>query len=594
MRPSYADSDVSVALRKGLGRVVSSPLGLVLVVAALVATPILLLGELSASDARARVEARDLAATADAASQAAGLINVHLHDLTDELKGIGRTDAFLASVSARDWTNVTDLLAQYKSATSSDIDRLFVFDSAPFPGTIDLTKMETRSEYPTAERLGQARPAPDYAGGIIQVAANGGSPERIKVASRVFVAGHRLLGPTVALTTPIVPRNGTTGVGYALAADVQVGNVVAWLALSGEASQRVYVVGESGRVLIGGPATTAIAAPADLHADPLVLAGSSRVTAARGKDPLTGTEGVLAAAPMTSADWVVVVSRDVSVGLTELDAVASQQRYLRIGLVVALLFGTVLVGGLTQRLRRQGIALDTASRHKSEFLANMSHELRTPLNAVIGFSDVLLQGMSGDLNARQTEYVRDIRDAGSHQLALVNDILDLSKVEAGRMELERSVFSLPALIGDAVGLLRERASQGGVTLVVTGMDDPEGSINADQRKIKQVLFNLIVNGIKFTPRGGSVTIGSLRDPSGVSVSVTDTGIGISPADQVRIFEEFRQSRDSGGRATEGTGLGLSLARRLVELHGGTLRVESELGQGARFVFDLPQPKVALA
>jgi signal transduction histidine kinase len=278
--------------------------------------------------------------------------------------------------------------------------------------------------------------------------------------------------------------------------------------------------------------------------------------------------------------------------MARLDAIASQQRLLRAGLVAALLLGTILVGRLTQRLQRQGIALEVASRHKSEFLANMSHELRTPLNAVIGFSDVLLQRMFGELNERQTEYVIDIRDAGRHQLALVNDILDLSKVEAGRMELEPTVFSLPALIGDAVGLLRERASQGGVTLVVAAMDNALGSITADERKIKQVLFNLIVNAIKFTPRGGSVTVDGRREATGVSVSVTDTGIGIAAKDQTRIFEEFRQAGDSAGRTIEGTGLGLSLAKRFVELHGGTIRVESEPGRGAKFVFVLPQPAVA--
>jgi signal transduction histidine kinase len=222
----------------------------------------------------------------------------------------------------------------------------------------------------------------------------------------------------------------------------------------------------------------------------------------------------------------------------------------------------------------------------------MSHELRTPLNAVIGFSDVLLQRMFGELNDRQTEYVKDIRDAGRHQLALVNDILDLSKVEAGRMELEPTAFSLPALIGDSVAMLRERASKGGVTLTVAALDTTLGSITGDERKIKQVLFNLIVNGIKFTPNGGSVTIDGQRSPTDVSVSVTDTGVGIARAEQTKIFEEFRQAGANAGRPAEGTGLGLSLAKRFVELHGGTLRVESELGHGARFVFVLPQPAVA--
>lgn len=568
------------ALGKGFGRSLTSPAGLVLVVAVFIAAPVLLLGELGASDARARVEARDLGAATAAASQAAGLINVHLQDLSEELKGISRTDAFLRITETRDWASLTDLLAQYKAVASVDIERLFVFDSQLGPAL-----MEMLSEYPTADRLGQSRPAPDYAGGVVKVASSGGFPETTKVRTQVFVASHGAGLPTIAITTPIIPRFGSRGVGYALAADVSAHTLTAWLAISGTDSQQVYVVDESGRLVVGGPATNA--ARSDLRSDPVVLAGSTKATASRAKDPVTGADRILAAAPIPSADWVAVASRDASAGLIELDSVASQQRLLRIGLVVALLVGTVLVGRLTQRLQRQGIALETASRHKSEFLSNMSHELRTPLNAVIGFSDVLLQKMFGELNEQQTGYVTDIRDAGRHQLALVNDILDLSKVEAGRMELEPTDFSLSALIDSAAGLLRERAERGGVNLIV----DPgtTGSITADERKIKQVLLNLIVNAIKFTPNGGSVTVESRRDVRQVSVSVTDTGIGIARSDQVRIFEEFGQARATTARATEGTGLGLSLAKRFVELHGGSIRVESELGHGARFVFVLPQP-----
>ncbi len=323
--------------------------------------------------------------------------------------------------------------------------------------------------------------------------------------------------------------------------------------------------------------------------------------AVRGKDHLAArlADGPsdarnIATASVTSSGWHVIVVRPVSAAETQLSDASAQQRWLRAALIGFLLIGAALVGWFDQRLRTQGKALEVASRHKSEFLANMSHELRTPLNAVIGFADVLLQRMVGELNERQTEYLIDIRDAGKHQLALVNDILDLSKIEAGRMELEPTTFSLPALIGDAIALLRERASQGGVTLVVAAMDSTLGSITADERKIKQVLVNLIVNAIKFTPRGGSVTVDGRRDATGVSVSVTDTGVGIAQADQTRIFEEFRQARGDIGRVTEGTGLGLSLAKRFVELHGGTIRVESEPGHGARFVFVLPQPAAAAA
>ena len=574
-------------LRSGLVGRFTTPAGLVLVVTVLIAAPVLLLGELSANDAHARVELRDLAATADAATRAAELISVHLRNLADELQSISRTDAFLATASARDWADLTGLLVQYKAAASSDIERLLIFDTQPFPASNNLADMAIRAEYPAADRLGQRRPATDYAAGVLKIPANGGFPEATKVVARAFVASHGDGPPTVALTTPIIPRPGTTGRGYAFAADIQASNVAAWLAPMSDAAQRIYVIDEAGKLLAGGPATQP--QRSDLRDDPIVLAGSKKAAAARGSDPFTGSGRLLAAAPLTASDWIVVASRDTSAALAELDAVASQQRLLRIGLVVALLLGTVIVGRLTQRLQRQGIALEVASRHKSEFLANMSHELRTPLNAVIGFSDVLLQRMFGELNERQEEYVRDIREAGKHQLALVNDILDLSKVEAGRMELELTQFSLAALVADASALLRERASQKGVRLIVA-TDETLGTVTADERKIKQVLFNLLVNAIKFTPSGGTITVAGQRSSAGVSVSVTDTGIGIAAEDQSRIFEEFRQAGDSGGRAIEGTGLGLSLAKRFIELHGGTLRVESQPDRGSVFTFTLPQPQ----
>ncbi|HAF11599.1 MAG TPA: hypothetical protein DCK98_16175 [Chloroflexi bacterium] len=323
----------------------------------------------------------------------------------------------------------------------------------------------------------------------------------------------------------------------------------------------------------------------------------SVLSAVQGKDHFAArladgpSDGrTIASALVTSSAWHVAVVRPVSAAELELSDTSAQQRWLRVALIGFLLIGATLVGWFDQRLRTQGRALELASRHKSEFLANMSHELRTPLNAVIGFSDVLLQKMFGELNERQEEYVRDIREAGRHQLALVNDILDLSKVEAGRMELEPTDFSLPALITDATALLRERASQKGVRLVVA-TDETLGSIHADERKIKQVLFNLVMNAIKFTPSGGTITVAGERTSAAVSVSVTDTGIGIAAEDQTRIFEEFRQAGDSAGRAIEGTGLGLSLAKRFIELHRGTLSVVSEPGRGSRFVFVLPQPAV---
>src|SRR5438034_3100693 len=215
----------------------------------------------------------------------------------------------------------------------------------------------------------------------------------------------------------------------------------------------------------------------------------------------------------------------------------------------------------------------------------MSHELRTPLNAIIGFSEVLAEGMFGEINEKQTEYLQDIYSSGQHLLSLINDILDLSKIEAGRMELELSDFHLPSAIENALILVRERASRRGIRLVHT-IDERLGMIGGDERKVKQVLLNLLSNALKFTPEGGRVDVGARLDDHVAEVSVTDTGIGISPADQDAVFEEFRQVGTAHKKA-EGTGPGLALSRKFIELHGGRIWVKSELGTGSTFTFTLP-------
>jgi signal transduction histidine kinase len=240
----------------------------------------------------------------------------------------------------------------------------------------------------------------------------------------------------------------------------------------------------------------------------------------------------------------------------------------------------------SDELAEKSRLLEVANRHKSEFLANMSHELRTPLNAIIGFSEVMLEGVFGPLTPKQAEYLRDIFNSGHHLLSLINDILDLSKIEAGRMELELGEFDLPTALGNTVMVMRERAKRGGLQLSVD-VDPKLGVITADERKVKQVLLNLLSNAIKFTPEGGSVKVEARMRNDAVEVGVTDTGIGIPERDRSIIFEEFRQVRRDPSRAREGTGLGLTLARRFVELHGGRLWLDSKVDHGSTFTFSLP-------
>jgi len=229
--------------------------------------------------------------------------------------------------------------------------------------------------------------------------------------------------------------------------------------------------------------------------------------------------------------------------------------------------------------------LETASQHKSEFLANMSHELRTPLNAIIGFSEVLTDRMFGELNGKQDEYLKDIYASGTHLLSLINDILDLSKIEAGRMELELTDFDLPTALDNALILVRERAQRRSLTLD-KDLDAGVGQIQGDERKIRQVVLNLLSNAIKFTPEGGRIELAAVPKDGLVEVSVSDTGVGIAPEDQDKVFEEFRQVGTADKKA-EGTGLGLTLCRKFTELHGGKIWVKSAVGQGSTFTFTIP-------
>jgi len=324
----------------------------------------------------------------------------------------------------------------------------------------------------------------------------------------------------------------------------------------------------SGRVILSGQVQTIV----DTHADP----GYDQTTAHVGQwrrmmaAPLLKDGAVVGVLVMAWAEPGAVRRQELDLLKTFADQAVIAVQNVR----------------LFNEIRDKSRQLEIANQHKSEFLANMSHELRTPLNAVIGFSEVLLDRMFGELNDKQEDYLKDIFSSGKHLLSLINDVLDLSKIEAGRMELDLGEFDAAQALGNAMTLVRERAQTHGITLGLE-VADGIGEIRADERKFKQILLNLLSNAVKFTPDGGQVTVRAALHGDDLEVAVQDTGVGISAEDQRVVFDEFKQVGRHYTNKHEGTGLGLSLTKRFVELHGGTLALQSQPGVGSTFTFTLP-------
>jgi len=419
---------------------------------------------------------------------------------------------------------------------------------------------------------------------VFSTVSSGDSMETRSQGSAVVIAiVGRIPGPISQTLGSLV-----VGVNIKVAADTAVTLVPAF-------ADEVYLVDADGRLITR--ATHQYSADEetlrDLRADPLVSAAVAGPVVTRPfDDPFGRGPRIATAATVSEVGWRMIAVARPTVASTELETTLAQQRVVRLLLVGLLLLGSYVLGRTLRRTVRQraklaeaNVRIAEANQAKSTFLANMSHELRTPLNAIIGFADVLGTRMFGELNEKQAEYARDIVGAGRHLLSLINDILDLSKVEAGRMTLEPVTFSVRDTLADGVTMIRERA---GAHRIALDVEVPPGVdlITADERKVRQVVFNLLSNAVKFTPDDGRITVRVARDDREVRVAVADTGVGIAPADQARVFDEFAQTKD-GEQQSEGTGLGLTVAKRLVELHGGRIWVESQPGKGSTFTFALP-------
>ncbi|MCH9011753.1 MAG: HAMP domain-containing histidine kinase [Proteobacteria bacterium] len=277
------------------------------------------------------------------------------------------------------------------------------------------------------------------------------------------------------------------------------------------------------------------------------------------------------------------------------DFIVTSAAFAAIALIVPSLISLRNIAGRARAeaaLRRAKELAETASRTKSRFLATMSHELRTPLNAIIGFSEIMLSELYGPLeNERYREYNKDIHESAGHLLALINDILELSKAEAGKLELQEGVVDLGSLVESSVRLIRQKAVCGEVAIEIE-IATAAVRLRGDERKLKQVLLNLLSNAVKFTPPGGRVEVRVACDRAGsLVIGVRDTGIGIAEADLPEALEPFGQAGNRAGQSDEGTGLGLPLARAMIELHGGSLTIDSVLGVGTTVTVVIPSERV---
>ena len=567
---------------------------LVLLVAIVVGIPVIVLGEVASSQARDRLQAETLLSSADSARQAGELVAIQMAAISSQLTNAAGDLELRSAIERHDVDRLASILRDLKGVFSHDVIRLFVLSS-----TSD-GQLLSQSPYDDVA-IGQRYGDTEYFRFIRQ------RPGLPFYVSEVYEA-PQTHAQAVAVVAAVsgTPQN-PSFVG-ALVAEVDLLRISAWLdPLRGLVVDAVVIDGRGTAVGRLGYASSSDQLP-DVRSHPSVAAALAGRNGATVTTDLRGVAGqFVATAPLRVApavlagnttfgshwNWVTVTTRAPGLAQQELDAAFGQIALLRAIVIVGLLAAAYLLAIAAANVTRQRAALAEANaelaratRAKSEFLANMSHELRTPLNAVIGFADVLKQEMFGELNERQVEYVGDISTSGRHLLELVNEILDLSKVEAGRMDLEVQEFAFADTVRSALAFIRERAAVHGIE-VALDVPNELGVVVADERKIRQVLLNLLSNAVKFTPDGGWIGVSATRRGEEIQVSVRDTGIGIAQEDQPKVFNEFQQVGRPSDRSREGTGLGLTLAKRFVELHGGRMWLESEVGKGSTFSFALP-------
>jgi signal transduction histidine kinase len=568
---------------------------LVILVALIVGVPVIAIGEVSANDTRSRARQAELNILRLSAQRAAATVNTMIDGDRFQLQQLAKSVPLRRALAGQNLAEVNTTITEMRAVLGPGTRRLFLVDdvgrvtavSPAEPSLLDRILVDYRGlngSYASApQSYPPYQPSP-------------GDPPLLPlaVAARPLSTTDQ---PVSSVQNEIVRSEAELSARRVLVADIELAQLGELLSPVLGSADDVYLVDDHGRLVLR------VAAPgADFGRElgsEWILAKGQHAPGREAADPLGNGRRYAAAEAASALSWTVVVLRSPETAERELETSLGQLQLTRFVLVAVLIvaaFALALTGRQIARSRAAlGVSnsqleiandqLEIATRHKSEFLANMSHELRTPLNAIIGFSDVLLAEMFGTVNAKQREYLGDIRGSGAHQLSLINDILDLSKVEAGRLELELGPVSVSEIIATGVSLLRERATNHSIALESEIQPDLP-LINADARKLKQVVLNLLTNAVKFTPAGGRVLARVHSQDGEIVVAVSDTGVGIDPADQARIFAEFVQTRQ-GKAAEEGTGLGLTLAKKLVELHGGRIWVESQPGAGSTFTFTIP-------
>jgi len=423
----------------------------------------------------------------------------------------------------------------------------------------------------------------------------GVSREWTPFVSEAFQGAIRGSPPTAVVAVPIFDAGGNpAGV---LGAALDLSRAAEWFApLS--AYQDVYLLDRKGRLITH--ARDALGdSLRDLSADPTVAAViSGAQVLSSASDPLSGDPTFIASARVPSVEWQVMVVDPPERFSGELSPLLQTILAIRVAMILVVLVLTLVLSRAVRGLVAQRVQLaaseqaaraaqqqaDVANRHKSEFLANMSHELRTPLNAIIGFSDLLQEQLATAINDRQKRYLGNIRDAGGHLLALINDVLALSMVEAGRIELRPETILVGALLAPVLAATREAARVRNVEFETASDDDR--TVHVDVGRLRQILFNVLSNAVKFTPAGGRVTLTVTAAAGGLDMVVADTGLGIPLEKQERVFGTFERFHE-GLSSAHGTGLGLALTKRLVEIHQGTIDFTSREGAGSTFHVNLP-------